>query len=347
MNEINVVALHAEHWARIQSGRDRMAHAVLFVGPAGNYKTEFCHAVAASLLCETPRENGAACGKCLACNWFSQGNHPDFRCLRPESMDDGKAAEDGGKAAREGKASREITIDQVRALGDFLNVGTHRAGLRVVLVAPADAMNRNTANALLKSLEEPKPGTVFLLVSDHPDRLLPTIRSRCRIETIPRPHPDAARAFLKAAGLDSAERWLALAGGVPRLAFEVAQGNQKKLLSLLETHLAQGGALDPIRLAGELDVLLKADRSLSAHDVIEWVQRWAHDLVQGSCGLEASYYSHAGSVLGGLLGQTSFSRLSTFVRKTVDFKRLAHHPLNTRLFFEDFFSEYLTVFGKE
>ena len=347
MNSSAFLALHAEHWARVQSGRDRMAHALLFVGPAGNYKTEFCHAVAASLLCESPQRNGEACGDCLACNWFSQGNHPDFRWLRPESMDESKAVEEGGKASREAKASREITIDQVRGLGEFLNVGTHRAGLRVVLVTPAEAMNRNTANALLKSLEEPKPGTVFLLVSDHADQLLPTIRSRCRIESIPRPQADAAREFLKAAGLDSVDRWLALAGGVPRLALEVAQGNQKKLLTMLEPHLAQGAALDPIRLAGELDVLLKADRSLTAHDVIEWVQRWTHDLAQGSCGLAASYYPHAQANLTRLLEQTGFQRLSAFVRKTVEFKRLAHHPLNTRLFFEDFFSEYLTVFGKE
>ena len=341
---MEVFDLHLDTWSRIQAGRSRMAHAVLLVGPAGNFKSEFAYQVAASLFCEMATSTGRACGHCLACHWFAQGNHPDFRWLRPDSMDEVKSAEDGGKAAKETKTSREITIDQVRALADFLNVGTHRGGSRVVLVTPAEAMNRNTANALLKSLEEPKPGTVFLLVTDHPDRLLPTIRSRCRVESVPKPSNELALRFLAEKGVVNAERWLALAGGVPRLAIEVASGNQKRLLELLETHLPLGAALDPIRLALELDGLLKADRSLGADDVIEWTQRWTHDLVQSSCGLAPSYYLHAGAAVQQVAGKTGFSRLSPFVRKAADFKRLARHPLNTRLFLEDFFSEYLVVF---
>lgn len=341
---MDALDLHADSWRRVQSGRARMAHAVLFSGPAGNFKTDFAYALAASLLCESPQASGRACGGCLACNWFGQGNHPDFRWLRPESMDDGRASEEGAKAAKDSKASREITIDQVRGLSDFLNVGTHRAGSRVILISPAEAMNRNTANALLKSLEEPKPGTVFLLVSDHPDRLLPTIRSRCRVEPIPRPAADAARRFLSAQGVSDPERWLALAGGAPRLAIEVAKGNQKRLVETLEAQFQQGAALDPIRLALDLDGILKADRALGPGDVIEWTQRWVHDLAQSSCGLSASYYAHAESTVRRVAGQAGFTALSAFVRKATDFKRLAQHPLNTRLFFEDFFSEYLRVF---
>ena len=258
-------------------------------------------------------------------------------------MDEG-VGEESGKGARDSKASREITIDQVRGLNEFLNVGTHRAGARVVLVTPAEAMNRNTANALLKSLEEPKPGTVFLLVSDHADRLLPTIRSRCRVESIPRPPAERARECLTELGVTTPDRWLALAGGVPRLAIDIAQGNRKRLLEMLEAHLRLGPGLDPLRLATEIDGLLKSDRALTADDVIEWTQRWAHDLAQASCGLTPRYYVHAETLVRQQSGQTSFSRLSAFVRKTFDFRRLASHPLNTRLFFEDFFSEYLAVF---
>jgi len=341
---MTVLDLHREAWQRIQAGRHRMAHAVLLSGPAGNYKTEFAYQLAASLLCESPGPTGEACARCSACNWFGQGNHPDFRWLRPEAMDDQKSADDSVKASKEGKLSREITIDQVRGLGDFLNLGTHRAGVRVVLVTPAEAMNRNTANAILKSLEEPRPGTIFLLVSDHPDQLLPTIRSRCRVEPMPIPVRDRAQAFLAAQGVASPDRWLALAGGAPRLAIEVATGSQKQLVELLEKHLLAGRQIDPIRLAAELDVLLKSDRSLGAFDVIEWTQRWVHDLVQVNCGLPPSYYSHRKSAIAGLAQQTSFRKLSATVRKGMDFKRLAHHPLNSRLFFEDFFSEYLAVF---
>ena len=105
-----------------------------------------------------------------------------------------------------------------------------------------------------------------------------------------------------------------------------------------------GDRVDPIRLAAELDNLLKADRSLGAFAVVEWTQRWLQDLAQASCGLAPRYYAHQKTILLGLAARSSFQRISSCARKALEFKRLAHHPLNSRLFFEDFFSEYLAVF---
>ena len=85
----------------------------------------------------------------MACNWFEQGNHPDFRLLQPDSL-----AVDADTEESKKKASQQITIDQIRELDEFFTVGTHRAGLRIVLVNPTEAMNRNAANSLLKTLEE-------------------------------------------------------------------------------------------------------------------------------------------------------------------------------------------------
>jgi DNA polymerase-3 subunit delta' len=116
------------------------------------------------------------------------------------------------------EASQQITIDQVRALDDFLHVGTHRHGARLVLLNPAEAMNRATANALLKSLEEPIASTLFILVSSEPNRLLPTIRSRCQAVPVRRPAPAVADKWLHDAGVRDAERlagtgrWFAAAG---------------------------------------------------------------------------------------------------------------------------------------
>jgi DNA polymerase-3 subunit delta' len=132
---------------------------------------EFAQGIAQSLLCETPAAQGRACGACSACLWFSQGNHPDFRLLVPESLLP-ESREEGADPARKEKKSEQIRIEQVRELADFLSVGTHRGGLRVILAYPADAMNANTQNALLKSLEEPPPATVFLTTA-RPEGLLP------------------------------------------------------------------------------------------------------------------------------------------------------------------------------
>jgi len=100
----------------------------------------------------------AACGACLACGWFSLGNHPDFRLIVPESMAP-EPREEGAEPAK--KKSEQIRIEQVRELADFLAVGTHRGGLRVILVYPAEAMNANTQNALLKNLENLRPPRFF------------------------------------------------------------------------------------------------------------------------------------------------------------------------------------------
>ena len=340
---MDFVDLHESTWCRIHAGRARMAHAVLLAGPAGIYKNDFSLELAGSFLCESPQSSGRLCGRCSACHWFSQGNHPDFRWLRPESAEELKPSEESPKASKE-KQSREITIDQVRALNDFLNVGTHRSGMRIVLITPAEAMNRNTANALLKSLEEPRNSTIFLLVSDHPDRLLPTIRSRCRLEAMSRPEYSKALEYLKGRDVVTPDRWLALAGGAPRLALELASGNQKRLQEILEGHLSLGDRLDPIRLAQEIDTLLRADRQLQVSDVIEWTQRWVHDLVLASFGLSPRYHAHAKAIVCSVAERSKFERLSKLSRRMLDFKKLAHHPLNCRLFFEDFYSEYLVVF---
>jgi DNA polymerase III subunit delta' len=325
-----------------------MAHALLLGGPAGNLKSDLAYAFAASLLCECPEPTGAACRRCAACNWLEQGNHPDFRWLRPEIAEEASEAGKEGKEVREGKGgSKEITIDQVRALGDFLTIGTHRAGNRVILVTPAEAMNRNTANALLKSLEEPRPGTVFILVSDHLERLLPTVRSRCRIVHVGQPDKQLALEWLKEQGVADGEQWLALAGEAPELAKKIAGGSHGGLLRLLEQQLAAGPRLNPVLLAGEVDKLLRADAKLSAYDVVDWTQRWLYDVSAQSSTLPVRFFVLAKAKIERLATATDISKLLKFNVKTAEFKRLSQHTLNNKLFFEDFFSEYTRLFGQE
>jgi DNA polymerase-3 subunit delta' len=92
-----------------------------------------------------------ACGVCASCNWFSQSNHPDYRRVRPEVLEDEPGEDDSGEEKKTAKASKapskDIKIDQIRALADFMNVSTHRSGLRVVMLYPAEALNTAAANA--------------------------------------------------------------------------------------------------------------------------------------------------------------------------------------------------------
>jgi DNA polymerase-3 subunit delta' len=169
----------------------------------------------------------------LAAGWRKATTRICACCSRSALAEGEETEAAAGDAAGKKRASQQITIDQVRALDEFLHVGTHRHGARVVLLNPAEAMNRATANAILKALEEPIPGTLFILVSSEPHRLLPTIRSRC--QTIPmRPPPAAsAIAWLRHAGVRDGEQWLALAGGSPLLALELSAKGERALLDSL------------------------------------------------------------------------------------------------------------------
>ena len=169
------------------SGPETMPPALLLAGQKGLGKVDLARAIAGAALCESRERGVHACGECSACVWFRAGNHPDFRLLEPEPEAD--AEESRGEVEeqserKEKKASTQITIQQIRDLAQFVNLTSHRDGYRVVLLHPAETMNANAANALLKTLEEPPARTLFVLVTHHPGRLLPTLLSRCRIVKI-------------------------------------------------------------------------------------------------------------------------------------------------------------------
>src|SRR2546426_413340 len=208
-------------WTRL---RERLPHAILIQSGEGMGEFEFAQACAQSQLCERPQPDQRACGTCHACNWFSLGNHPDFRLIVPESMAP-DSREEGAEPSK--KRSEQIRIEQARELADFLAVGTHRGGVRVILIYPAEAMNANTQNALLKNLEEPPPATVFLLVTTQPERLLATVRSRCLKFALPFPPLEPVLRWLKEQGVRQPEATLAGAGGAPLAALKAADTDRK------------------------------------------------------------------------------------------------------------------------
>ena len=132
-------------------------------------------------------------------------------------------AEGTGSAPSGQRASRTIVVAQVRELGDFLAVTSHLGGHKVVLIQPAERLHPSAANALLKTLEEPRARTVFMLVSDRPQQLLPTVRSRCFRIDFPVPERGEALDWLKANSVREPEIALAQAGFAPLAALELDQ----------------------------------------------------------------------------------------------------------------------------
>jgi DNA polymerase-3 subunit delta' len=331
-------------WTRLQAMRARLPHAILFHGPAGIGKADFIEAFAQALLCEDVRPDGHACGTCASCGWFAQGNHPDYRRVRPEALEDDVPAAEGDDAPAEEKktksksASKEIKIEQVRALSDFMNISTHRQGLRVVVLYPAESLNMPASNALLKTLEEPPAGTVFLLASNGLDRLLPTILSRCRKFALPMPDHGEALAWLEAQGVNDADGWLREQGGAPLAALAQAEtGSREELDGLLQV-LAQPSVDVALRSA---DKLSKAP--LAA--LVAWQQRWLYDVFSYKLSGVIRYYPRYQREVAALAGRVHVADLMQAIKSTNDRRAVADHPLSPKLFVEDMLLDYTARCG--
>ena len=163
-----------------------------------------------------------------------------------ESPASGAADEDAGSPK---KASRQISVERVRTLVDFVTLTSHRGGVKVVLIAPAEAMHPSAANAVLKILEEPPGDTYFLLVSHQPERLLPTIRSRCFHLTFALPDPEPTLEWLKGQGIERGELALAQGGYAPLAAIDRARDETfwSRRKALLDTLVSS--EFDPLRAA--------------------------------------------------------------------------------------------------
>ncbi len=331
-----------DDWQRLQRMRARLPHALLFHGAEGTGKVAFAERFAASLLCERPLDDGHACGACESCGWFAQYGHPDYRRVRPDALEteatDDADAEEGGAKKGSKTPSKDIRIEQVRSLAAFMNVSTHRSGLRVVLLYPAEALNAASANALLKTLEEPPPETVFLLVTDRIDRLLPTILSRCRKFPLSSPDPAAALQWLQAQGIAQPGRWLAEHGGAPLAALQAAQegdgGERDALLALLAKPEA-GAAL----------VVAERLQKASLAQLVAWLQRWLYDLLSLKLGGRVRYFPHQQQALAALASRISAERLQQALRDAGARRAVAEHPLSARLFIEQMLVDYTKLFG--
>lgn len=316
-----------------------LPHALLLSGDPGLGKGEFANSLVRLLLCEEPLTGTSgprSCGKCQACRWIEGGNHPDFRLVAPEDNDDEE--DDEAPRARK-KGGAQIKIDAIRALEEFVFVGSHRQGRRIVLINPADAMNPMAANALLKILEEPPASVYFILVTSHPRRLLPTIRSRTRVLSFHRPAIDQGLRWLAQAGIEKgAARYLALAGGAPFLVRRWKEEGQLEVIDTLLDTLSDSPD-DPVVLAGKWDGLLKKHATLSMEILVETVQRLLVDRTLAAAGLERRF-SDGKTGMGGGASDSPGSLLYAW-RDVLRFRRAARHPLNQTLFLEDLAVSFL------
>ncbi|HEY0878692.1 MAG TPA: DNA polymerase III subunit delta' [Zeimonas sp.] len=317
-------------WLAIVAQRERTHHALLVHGPAGIGKSEFAAELARAWLCESPRADASACGRCVACGWIDHDSHPDLRVLAP--LADEPADEEGTRRpARSTAASTDIRIDQVRALERFVGVGGHRGGCKVVRVDPADALNVAAANALLKTLEEPGAGTRFLLVTHRPDVLPATIRSRCLAVPLAMPPGDTATEWLVAqtgTGREQAAQWLAAAGGAPLRARAFADPATASTHRMLMETFSSLPETSIVRAADALN-------GIAPSVWLGALQSWVADLQRCCAGAEPRFFPGHAARLRTLSRATSLRALDRLASEIAALARAVDHPLNPRLMIED------------
>lgn len=314
-------------WGRLLDSRARPAQALLLAGPRGTGKGALARVWARSLLCESPRPDGEACGACAACHWFEAGTHPDFLHVGLQE-----------KTNREGETrmATAIEVDQAREAVEFVRLSTYRAGHRVVLVDPADSLNLAAANALLKVLEEPPLNTVFMLVSDQPRRLLPTIRSRCTRIEIGLPAADAATAWLADQGVADAAGLLALSGSPLDALRWGESGDLDERRDVLDG-LARPEQLDPVA-SGER---WKALAPRLWHAVI---YKWLADLLAVRLRGAVRFNPDFADALTRLGGRTDLSALLALSKQQAEAGRTLDHPLNRALQLQSWLIRYRHLF---
>ncbi|HEV8261705.1 MAG TPA: DNA polymerase III subunit delta' [Burkholderiales bacterium] len=320
---------------RLPATVSAMPHALMLSGQAGLGKTTTALFLAKALLCETERAGRGACGKCSSCHLYDAGNHPDLRTVEV-GQEDAQATESSEEesATPTKKPSRQISVDAIRALADFVAITAYRGRAKVIVIAPAEAMHPSAANALLKTLEEP-PGsaTYLVLVSHRPDRVLPTIRSRCFLVPFGVPAPHTALDWLKGQGIE--RPWLALAqGGYAPLAAMERAGD-------VEFWIHRKALLDELTRPG-FDPVATADRAepIDGPVVARLLSQWAYDLVSLKSGGTVRYHPDYAAALGPLARKLSAQVLMVWYDSVLQYGRATQHPLNKRLAMESLLSGY-------
>jgi DNA polymerase-3 subunit delta' len=347
--------------------------AVLLHGQSGIGKFKFSIELAKALLCEAS-EAEKPCSQCEACRWFDSGNHPDFIALVPEThrkllprgnfegdigaLKKTKASQaDGDGDVPEKKEKKSISIEDARSAIEGLSIGSYRGGNRVILVYPLEMLRADSANTLLKSLEEPPENTIFILLADRLDLVLPTIRSRCRLLSALRPD--------RAAGLE----WLQMQlnhvpdlklndadveaiydeqGGAPYavLDYLMARHNQDEKDDLTIAIQASKYLLLAMSQGARINWLDVADKTQKARYsvLLATMQRWVSDLQSCAQMGVPRYYPKHGAAIKALAQQARLVKLICFWKSLIQARRHENHPLATRIQLEALLSQYQQVF---
>ena len=312
-------------WQQLWQTRQqhRLPHALLLMGLPGVGKKQFAQAFAHSILCVKPDAEGKPCGVCRTCYLVQAQSHPDLRMIEPE------------------KEGQMINVDQVREVISFVNETAMQGGFRVIIIHPAAAMNMHAANALLKTLEEPTPNTLFMLIGEQHLRLPATIASRCQKIIFQKPAHDVALAWLQQTiPSPQADLLLNLAQGAPLKALQLNEDGTLKLREELYQglYLLSEKKADPLQLAGQW-------QEENMVTIFNLLQSWLRDLLSfklssGQTDAINADYQKQFAELDGKISQTHLVHFIDHVQQLYA-KLLRSINFNRQLLLEDIFIQWV------
>lgn len=252
-----MLSWHTQQWQMLWdvAQKKRLPHALLFLGHCELEKKHFVQSLATTLLCVKPIA-GKSCEHCHACHLISAGSHPDLCWVEPE------------------EAGQIIKIDQIREVVTKVNETAMQGGLRIVILNPAHAMNMAASNALLKTLEEPAPNTLIVLITDQVRRLPATIASRCQKIMFHKPKNNEALAWLNVQQVKDSELLLKIAEGFPLKAAALTANDFMMVRQKLYQGLGElAKTLDPLAFAAQF-------QECNTTMLLTLLQSWLRDLLR-------------------------------------------------------------------
>lgn len=270
--------------------------ALLINGAQGVGKFELANAFARRILCQTPKEH-QDCGICSSCHLFISGNHPDYHLITNEySMRDNSQSfiqaasryqpSTEKERSKRKTAKRTISVEQIRDLINNLSVSAHYGVAKVVIIHPAEELNINASNALLKTLEEPTLNTYFLILIKEASLLPATIRSRCVKLSIPLPSEEMSLNWLcQKVGIEraDAQSLLELSGNSPFQALDIHNNQSNTILRSLP-HDFYLIVRNQISLVELIEKWSNNDTRL----ILRWLQTEIINAFRASVGIESS-----------------------------------------------------------
>jgi DNA polymerase-3 subunit delta' len=307
---------HDSYWQHLVAyvEQQRIPQALLLKGAAGLGKHQLALHFAQYLMCLAP-DKQSFCHHCVSCKLFMAETHPDFMLLQPE------------------EPGKLIGIDVIRQLIAKLALKPQYSAYRVVIINLAEHMNRNSANAFLKCLEEPPERTVFILLTEQVQRLPATIISRCQKLTLTTPDVAVAQQWLTAQGINAQQQQLlSLAQGAPLLALDYAQQNSLQLRNACFTdwqNIIVRHAC-PVALAEQW-------HKLAGQPLLHWLISWTEDIIKCHFQVQAHYLHNTdlASALQGLTRQVQLTRLFDFYGLLMKDIHRIQTQLNKQLLFEE------------